>query len=144
SPAHRQLALKASQESIVLLKNEGGFLPLKKRYGTIAVIGPNADSLDALVGNYNGTPSRPVTVLAGIRARFPESKVVYVEGTGLIGSATQAVPGTALYTDESRAKHGLKAEYFSNTKLEGSPVFTRTDANVNFAWGFSGVSPKLA
>ncbi|MFZ1141255.1 MAG: glycoside hydrolase family 3 C-terminal domain-containing protein [Candidatus Sulfotelmatobacter sp.] len=144
SLAHRQLALKAARESIVLLKNRDGFLPLRKKYRTIAVIGPNADSLDALVGNYNGTPSHPVTVLAGIRKRFPQSKVVYVEGTGLIGPANQTVPAPALYTNRSRAKHGLKAEYFSNPKLEGSAVLTRTDANVNFVWGFSGVSPQLA
>jgi beta-glucosidase len=142
--AHRQLALQAARESIVLLKNRDQFLPLKKKYGTIAVIGPNADSLDALVGNYNGTPTHPVTVQAGIRQRFPQSKVVYVEGTGLIGPASQPVPAALLYTDQSRAKHGLKAEYFSNPKLEGSLVFTRTDPNVNFVWGFTGVSPALA
>jgi beta-glucosidase len=141
---HRQLALRAARESLVLLKNQDGFLPLRKKYGTIAVIGPNADSLDALVGNYNGTPWHPVTVLAGIRKRFPQSNVVYVEGTGLIGSATQPVPATVLYSDESRAQHGLKAEYFSNPKLKGSPALTRTDATLNFVWGFSGVSPQLA
>jgi len=141
---HRQLALKAARESIVLLKNQNRFLPLKKKYGTIAVIGPNADSLDALVGNYNGTPSHPVTVLAGIRKRFAQSKVTYVAGTGLIGPANQTVPTTVLYTDRSCAKHGLKAEYFSYAKLEGSPAFTRTDATVNFVWGFSGVTAQLA
>jgi beta-glucosidase len=72
------------KESLVLLKNRGNLLPLKKTPGVIAVIGPNADSLDALVGNYNGTPSRPVTILAGIRARFAQSKVLYVQGTGLV------------------------------------------------------------
>ena len=50
-----------AKESLVLLKNSGNLLPLKKTPGVIAVIGPNADDLDALVGNYNGTPSRPVT-----------------------------------------------------------------------------------
>jgi len=84
TPAHRQMALKMAQESLVLLKNSGNLLPLKKAPAVIAVIGPNADSLDALVGNYNGTPSKPVTVLAGIRARFAQSKVVYVQGTGLV------------------------------------------------------------
>ena len=48
--------MKAAREAIVLLKNKDNFLPLKKTYATIAVIGPNADSLDALEGNYNGTP----------------------------------------------------------------------------------------
>ena len=73
-----------AKESLVLLKNSGSLLPLKKAPGVIAVIGPNADNLDALVGNYNGTPSRPVTILAGIRARFAQSNVVYVQGTGLV------------------------------------------------------------
>lgn len=83
--AHRELALKAARESIVLLKNENHFLPLKGAYKTIAVIGPDADSLDAIEGNYNGTPSKPVTILDGIRKRFSRSKVVYTEGTGLVG-----------------------------------------------------------
>src|SRR5579883_1371733 len=93
--AHRVLALRTARESIVLLKNQNRLLPLKKTYATIAVIGPNADSLDALEGNYNGTPSRPVTVLAGIRQRFPQARVTYVEGTGLIGPVTPATPSSA-------------------------------------------------
>ena len=144
SEAHRQLALRTARESIVLLKNKDNFLPLKRTYGTIAVIGPNADSLDALVGNYNGTPSKPVTVLAGIRKRFPQSKVVYVEGTGLIGPVTNAIPTTALFTDKSRQQHGLKGEYFSNTNLDGQPTMTRVDKTVDFRWGFSGVSEQLS
>jgi beta-glucosidase len=94
TPAHRDVALRMAKESLVLLKNSGNLLPLKKTPGVIAVIGPNADNLDALVGNYNGTPSRPVTILAGIRARFAQSKVLYVQGTGLVAadkSGDQAV-----------------------------------------------------
>jgi len=79
-----------------------------------------ADSLDALEGNYNGTPSNPVTVLAGIRKRFVKSKVVYVQGSGLIGPVTNPVPGSALYTDDTKKQHGLKTEYFSNVTLDGS------------------------
>ncbi|MFL6605794.1 MAG: glycoside hydrolase family 3 C-terminal domain-containing protein [Steroidobacteraceae bacterium] len=84
TPAHRDTALRMAKESLVLLKNSGNLLPLKKTPGVIAVIGPNADSLDALVGNYNGTPSRPVTILSGIQARFAHTKVVYVRGAGLV------------------------------------------------------------
>jgi beta-glucosidase len=142
--AHRLLARQAARESIVLLKNQDGFLPLKKKYAAIAVIGPNADSLDALEGNYNGTPSRPVTVLAGIRKRFPQSKVISVEGTGLIGPTTKAIPAASLYADESRTRHGLRAEYFSNIQLEGQPTLSRIDPGVDFAWGFSGVNAELA
>lgn len=68
TPQHQALALKVAEESIVLLKNDG-VLPLdRKRVRRIAVIGPNADSVRVLVGNYNGTPARPVTLLAGIKA----------------------------------------------------------------------------
>jgi beta-glucosidase len=90
--AHRRLALEAAREAIVLLKNENHSLPLKGTYRTIAVIGPDADSVDALTGNYNGTPSKPVTVLAGIRKRFVNSKIVYSQGIGLIGPAEAGAP----------------------------------------------------
>ena len=140
---HRQLALKAARESLVLLKNQNNLLPLKKAYKNIAVLGPNADSVDALVGNYNGTPSKPVTLLAGIKKRFAGSNVVYIEGTGLTGPATEAIPSSALFTAANREQHGLKAEYYSNPKLEGTPTMSRTDANVNFEWAYSGVTPEL-
>ena len=141
--AHRQLTLRMARESLVLLKNKNNFLPLKHAPATIAVIGPDADSLDALQGNYSGTPSAPVTILAGIRNRFPQSKIVFVQGTGLVGPVTKSVPSNALCTDASCSEHGLKAEYFSNMTLEGSPVMSRVDAAVDFNWGDSGVSPQL-
>jgi beta-glucosidase len=141
--AHRQLALRMARESLVLLKNKNNFLPLKHAPATIAVIGPDADSIDALEGNYSGTPSSPVTVLAGIRNRFPQSKIVFVQGTGLVGPVTKSVPSEALCTDASCREHGLKADYFSNMTLEGSPVMSRVDAAVDFSWGDAGVSPQL-
>ena len=66
-PEHHALARTAARESIVLLKNEGGLLPLKKDVGSIAVIGPNAYDPHVLVANYFGVPSRAVTPLDGIR-----------------------------------------------------------------------------
>ena len=143
SEAHRQLALKTAQESLVLLKNQNNFLPLTKQFSTIAVIGPDADNLDALVGNYNGTPSKPVTIFEGIRRRFSQSKVIYAEGTGLTGPVMHAIPSEFLFTDDSRKEHGLKGEYFPNVDLKDAPVLTRTDPDVNFAWGDQGISPQL-
>ena len=140
---HRKLALRTAQESLVLLKNANHLLPLKKAYARIAVIGPDADSRDALEGNYNGTPSAPVTILAGIRARFAQSKVTYVQGTGLVGTVVRPVPAASLYTSAAKSAHGLQAEYFSNPDLTGEPVMRRVDPGVNFSWGFNGVSPKL-
>ncbi|MHA2180785.1 MAG: glycoside hydrolase family 3 C-terminal domain-containing protein, partial [Promethearchaeota archaeon] len=78
---HRQLALKTARESIVLLKNEGYLLPLKKNLKSIAVIGPNADTLSVLVGNYSSIPSRWTTFLNGIKNKVSdETKVTYTIG----------------------------------------------------------------
>ena len=78
TPAHEALALKMARESIVLLKNDG-LLPLDRaKIKRIAVIGTNADSMAVLLGNYNGTPARPVTILNGIRnAAGTNIEVVY-------------------------------------------------------------------
>ena len=64
---HRDVARVVAQESIVLLKNAEGMLPLNPGVSTLAVIGPKADDVDVLLGNYNGTPSKSVTILQGIR-----------------------------------------------------------------------------
>ena len=64
-----------ARESIVLLKNEGNLLPLRSSVKSIAVVGPNADSLPVLLGNYNGTPSAYTTILDGIRKRFRGARI---------------------------------------------------------------------
>ncbi len=81
---HRALADRAALESVVLLKNDN-ILPLdKSKYKSIAVIGPNADSRAALIGNYHGTPSRHVTVLEGIIDEVGEDiSVHYAKGAHL-------------------------------------------------------------
>lgn len=137
---HEQLALRAARESLVLLKNYDHLLPLGAKYKTIAVIGPNANSVDPLLGNYNGTPSHPVTVLDGIRKRFAGSKVLYAEGSSLVGPPLTVVPGQFLRTDDN--KSGLSAEYFSGSQLEGTPVAKRTDPKIDFDFG-NGAAPNL-
>jgi beta-glucosidase len=130
SEPHRLLALRAARESLVLLKNTNQVLPIGRRYGTIAVIGPNADSVAPLLGNYNGTPSHPVTILEGIRRKFPNSTVVYSQGASLTGPPLNAVP--VEFLQDSKGRRGLTAEYFSGTEVQGNPVASRTDAGVNF------------
>src|SRR5258708_4906054 len=140
SEPHRLLALQTGRESLVLLKNSGHLLPLAATYQTIAVIGPNADSVDPLLGNYNGTPTHPVTVLSGIRKRFGKSKVLYAEGSSLAGSPLSPIPPTVL--KNRSGEPGLTAEYFSGTELKGSAVVSRTDPGVDFSWQ-NGASPEL-
>jgi len=84
TPAHEAVALKAACESIVLLKNNG-LLPLDRaKVRRIAVIGANATSVSMLLGNYNGTPSHPITILDGIKeAAGTNIEVTYTEGCPL-------------------------------------------------------------
>ena len=80
SAEHRALALKAAQETIVLLKNDKNLLPLDvSKLKTIAVIGPNADGLH--LGGYSRNPRHGVTILQGIQERVgSKAKVVFAEG----------------------------------------------------------------
>ncbi|WP_438433313.1 glycoside hydrolase family 3 C-terminal domain-containing protein [Gorillibacterium sp. sgz500922] len=92
SPKHRDLNLKAARESLVLLKNDG-LLPLdKKAVKTIGIIGPNANNRRSLVGNYEGTASRYVTVLEGIQDYVgDEMRVLYSEGCHLFKDKVEAL-----------------------------------------------------
>ena len=133
TPGHRALSLKMAKDSLVLLKNQGDLLPLSTPPKTIAVIGPNADSYDVLVGNYYGRPTNPVTVLDGIRARFPTSKILFAEGTGLIGPAEAPVPDAALCADAACATPGLQASRFSGAEFSGETA-TRIEPNARVSW----------
>lgn len=86
----RKLNREVARRSVVLLKNENHILPLdKKKLHTIGVIGPNADSRKALVGNYEGTSSRYITVLEGIEDYVGENvRVLYSEGCHLYRDRT--------------------------------------------------------
>lgn len=81
----RGLAREAAGKSAVLLKNKEDILPLENKYKTIAVIGPNADSKDVLLGNYSGTPSEYTTLLRGMQeeAKKRGIEVIYAEGCDL-------------------------------------------------------------
>jgi beta-glucosidase len=81
SAAHRALNREVARKSIVLLENDG-ILPLADTVRRLAVIGPTADDLDALVGNYNGTPSAPITILAGLRAAAETRRIPVMTARG--------------------------------------------------------------
>ncbi len=100
SPVHRALALKTARETMVLLKNNGA-LPLERGVKHILVVGPLADQVDVLLGNYNGEPKDPVTALAGIRKQFPGAEVVFEPGTNFLRAA-ETVPASALATPEGQ------------------------------------------
>ena len=140
SPAHLTLSLKASRESMVLLKNDG-LLPLKPgAYRTIAVVGPNAASLSALEGNYNAVPRDPQMPVDALQSAFRGSKVIYAEGAPYADGVPLPVPRTMLHPAADDAREGLTAEYFAagtgsvSAAFTGKPVTTRIDHAIDFDW----------
>ena len=120
SKAHRQLALDMARQSLVLLLNKGGVLPLKAGGEPIAVIGPNADDGPMMWGNYNGTPNRTVTILDGIKARH--KRVTYLKGCDLTDTKTvnSLLPQCAI-----DGRKGLRGTFWNNTGMQGRPVVTQ-------------------
>jgi beta-glucosidase len=132
SPEHRKLSLQAARESIVLLKNDG-VLPLKTGIRRIAVIGPTAELVQSLQGNYNGPPPNPVFPVTGVEKRFKNAKVVYAQGSTLVEGLAMPIEHTALHPANGSGD-GLTGEYFASRDLTGQPVLTRVDRNINFNW----------
>ncbi|WP_255550969.1 glycoside hydrolase family 3 C-terminal domain-containing protein [Granulicella sp. dw_53] len=129
TPEHRRLALRAAEESAVLLRNDGT-LPLKAASQSVAVIGPTANMVKVLEANYHGTASHPVTPLEGIREEF--KTVRYAQGSLLATGVSAPIPETALRVGSgSDAKAGLTAEYFAEASFSGKAVVTKTVSKVD-------------
>ena len=127
SPEHQKLALEAANKSIVLLKNQGGLLPLDRtKIHSIAVIGEAGKNL--IVGALGSPEVKPfyrVQILDGIRKQAGANiSVSHVPGHFLdvITAENVTVPGSS--------EHGFKAEYFKGTKLEGPPVLERIEGQI--------------
>ena len=126
STPHRELALKIARESMVLLKNDG-ILPLAPTVKKILVVGPLAESVQVLHGNYSGTASHAVTALEGIRKQFAGAQVSFSPGTDFLREKP-VIPTSALSTDDG--KPGLKGEYFTG-EISGEPQLVRVDPYVD-------------
>jgi beta-glucosidase len=125
---HFDHALKMARQSIVLLRNENKALPISKNIKKIAIIGPNADNRISVLGNYNGIPSRIVSLLDGIKDELGTGvEIIYEQGINFTND-TLFVPTK----DLSIYKGGFTAEYFNNERLEGKPVLTTNVPEVNF------------
>ncbi len=109
SPAHRELALKLANESMVLLKNDGT-LPLKSSGAKILVVGPLAEQTRVLLGNYNGIPTHTVSILEGLKQEFAGDAINYIQGTGFLSKQAQPVPNALLSTN---GQPGVKATYLN-------------------------------
>lgn len=128
TPEHLALSEKMARESLVLLKNDGA-LPLALKQGmTIAVVGPNAGSRRALMGNYHGTASRYITVLEGIQdaAERAGAQVLYAQGSHLFQPHEEGLSGQGGYDTEE-----LEA---LRQSLESLPPAQRVEKLYHMAW----------
>ena len=146
SEKHDALATQAARESMVLLENKvinqgaisKAVLPLSKDIKTLAVIGPNADDVELLNGNYGGTPTKEHqhSLLEGIKAAFPNTKIVYDKACELNDEYQ-----TIHHLQDFNGGKGIKVEFFNNKELAGEPAKTDYYNELNFstfgAWGFA-------
>ena len=117
SKKHKQLAIDAAQESIVLLKNNS-ILPLSSNSDKIVVMGPNANDSTMLWGNYNGQPTHTTTILQGIRQYLPNVK--YIQGCTLTRNEVPVSMFNSIYTPDGQ--RGFKTTFWNNEKMEGTPA----------------------
>jgi len=138
---HRALALKMAQEGIVLLKNDG-ILPLS-RPRTIAVIGPDAGVVRAGGGSSSVPATEKIGPLEALRQRLgTDTELRYAQGAGF--PEVTPIPSALLLPPAGKGDgHGLYAEFFANTELQGAPAVTRVDANVDFSFDQKSPDPKI-
>ena len=119
--ASANISLDMARQTIVLLQNKGGILPLSKNKEKIAVIGPNADNMPMMWGNYNGQPNHTVTILDGIKAK--QKKITYIPGCDLTYDKVMECLMASQCSFEG--KKGMKGTFWNNRKMEGKPVTTQ-------------------
>ena len=141
SESNDALATQAARESMVLLHNNG-VLPLSKNIKTLAVLGPNADDVELLNGNYGGTPTEAHkhSLLSGIKAALPNTNIIYQKACELADEYT-----TIHHLGDFNDGKGVLVEFFNNNSLSGNPDKTDYYNELNFStfggWGFAqGIS----
>ena len=132
----RQVSLNAAREGITLLKNDGGLLPLSKdKIKSILIIGPNAfPSVNVGGGSADVQPFAGVSYLEGLAnypVNHPNSQFQVYYDRGVL-SYSDLANATNFTTSQTEGKVGLKAEYFDNPDLKGTPVITRIEEHVDF------------
>jgi beta-glucosidase len=137
--ADRALALRAAEESMVLLRNDTAangrpLLPLDLHNKRIAIIGPTGNLLSVIEANYHGTARNTQSLIEGLQESLPkDAHVEYAQGSTLAQGVTVPIPPTAF---QGGALHG---EYFANTDASGKPTFIRSDPRIDF--DFDHISP---
>lgn len=131
SEKHKNLALEAARQGVVLLQNRNNVLPLKKD-AKIAVVGPNAKDSLMLWGNYSGFATNTINILQGIQSLGKNVK--YIEGAGFVNNDVLVSRYGNFVTKDG--KPGMTGTYYNNTELKGEPVATvNYNAPINLSNG---------
>lgn len=140
---HQVLAKKAAEESVVLLKNDGAILPIKKNISSIAVIGE--DAVEARLGGYSGPGSNRINLIKGLEARAGKTvKINFAKGSTRLFNNLASIPSSNLFYLQGRDTiHGLLGSYFNNIDLSGTPAVIRNDQLLNFSWTLYPPDSKL-
>lgn len=131
SSEHRQLALEAARQSIVLLKNEDKVLPVRKEVKRITLAGNLANA--TYVGGYSPAGAKAISVYEALKEQYGNDVVIdYVKSE--VSDRFSNIQPSFLSPSINSAEEGLSVEYFNNNELKGQPVFSTTDANLNPYW----------
>ena len=144
APENRAIALRAAEESIVLLKNDGNLLPLdRKTIRRVAVIGPNAaEARLGGGGSASVTPFHTIGPLEGIR-EFA-SEVVFAEGCSLVGTMTPVAGVFEHRSEDGSWQPGLLAEFFNQDNGTNRPDATWAVDRIDYSWGWAAPGPGVA
>ena len=146
TPEHVALARELAEESIVLLKNEQGILPLKAdKIKSIAVLGPNANQMQMSGGGSAeiDRPFRLITPLDALREKL-DGKVELKFEEGALNYVEPPLMDIRLLTPSQGKGHGMWGEYFDNTDLSGKPTLSQVEGNMNLWWGASSPCPEIS
>ncbi len=132
----RQVALNAAREGITLLKNDGGLLPLSKsKIKSILIVGPAAfPAVPVGGGSADVQPFAAISYLEGLAnytSKDPNNAVQVYYDRGLL-TYSELAGATNFTTSETNREPGLRAEYFNNLDLKGTPVITRSEEHIDY------------
>ena len=132
NPQGRQVALNAAREGITLLKNESGLLPLSKgKIKSILIIGPDAfPAVPVGGGSAEVQPFAAISYLEGL-SNYPGAAFQVYYDRGVL-SYSDLANATNFTTSQTNGEPGLRAEYFDNEDLKGTPLIARTEQHVDF------------
>jgi beta-glucosidase len=145
NPQSDATALAVAREGIVLLKNEGNLLPLNRaKVHNIVLLGPGADRYVAGGGSSYAQPTRPVTVMDGMKALAGNVNITNIPFTDWQDQKLSALAKASAFVAGATKNEGpLTATFYNNPDLSGNPVLSRTDTSIDFNWHQNLPAPEV-